>query len=182
MIVFAKYKENPEQMDILAVLGNGKTTTGKRYFLELNKRYDKLTPQQRDHFLHADLVAQKQMAFLAVCKTYSFIRDFVLEVLREKSLVFDDCITEGDYISFLRQKQDAHAEMDQLTEKSLSKIKQVVFKMLEQASIINNIKDRIIQTQILDAKTIDVIINDDPEWLKIFLLSDADIENINTKI
>jgi len=111
-------------------------------------------------------------------KTYNFIREFVIEVLREKVLVFDYNITEGDYISFFRRKNELHTEMDSLTDKTQYKLKQVTFKILEQAGLIDNVKQRQIQPQILDTQTISAIVSDNKEWLKIFFMSDIDIENI----
>ena len=58
--------------------------------------------------------------------------------------------------------------MDTLSESTQKKIKQVLFKILEQADIINSIRSKQIQFQILDDKLITAIINDNKEWLKIF--------------
>lgn len=135
-----------------------------------------MTPSQIEVLLESDLITQKQMAFVSVCKSYGFIRDFVIEVVREKYLVYDYQITEGDYISFYRRKYDLHDEMDTLTELTEKKIKQVTFKILEQAGLIDSIKSRIIQPQIIDFKLMNVIVQDNPNWLKVLLVSDMDIE------
>jgi len=50
--------------------------------------------------------------------------------------------------------------------------------MLEQAGIINNVKSRIIQPQLLESDTLKVIIEDNPELLKVFLYSDIDIQRL----
>ena len=55
----------------------------------------------------------------------------------------------------------------------------MIFKILEQAGILNNIKDREIQLQILDQPVMEVIIEDSPEWLMIFMMSDYDIQKIS---
>jgi hypothetical protein len=128
--------------------------------------------------INGDFLSQKQIAFLSICKTYLFIRDFVVEVLKEKILVYDYQITEGDYISFYRRKLDLHPEMDTLTTLTENKIKQVTFKILEQAGIINNIKHKVIQPQIIDKKVMDAFTLDNPKWLKILFMSDTDITNI----
>ena len=109
-------------------------------------------------------------------KSYGFIRDFVIEVVREKYLVYDYQITEGDYISFYRRKLDLHDEMVTLTELTQKKIKQVTFKILEQAGFIDTIKSRNIQPQIIDLKLMNAIVQDNPNWLKVLLVSDMDIE------
>jgi len=175
MILVAKHLLENTEIDYINDLGKGKSATGKRMLVEFNKRLETLTKEQLKLLVDGDLTTQKQIAFLSICKTYAFIRDFVLEVLREKYLIFDYEITEGEYLSFYRRKNDLHTEMDALTELSESKIKQVTFKILEQAAIIDNIKNKTIQPQLLDDRIISAIKNDHQEWLKIYFYSDMDI-------
>jgi hypothetical protein len=159
--------------------GDGNRNTGQRRLVEIKKRLKQFTQSEFELFLSGDFVAQKQLAFLSVCKSHSFIRDFVMEVLREKLLVFDYQITEGDYVSFYRRKVELHPEMENLTDRTQSAIKQVTFKILEQAGIIDNVKSKIIQPQLLDANVTNTIAADNKQWLKVFFMSDMDIENIN---
>ena len=180
MLTVAKAKFEEKELDFVNDLGGGKYATGRKMFSEFNKRLSFLTPLHIEVLLDSDLVTQKQVAFVSVCKTYGFIRDFVIEVVREKFLVYDYQLTEGDYISFYRRKLDLHDEMETLTEITQKKIKQVTFKILEQVGLIDSIKSRIIQPQIIDFKLINAIEQDNPNWLKVLLVSDRDIER--TKI
>lgn len=182
MVLVANSKLNNTPIDVASDLGNGKSSTGKRMLIEFEKRLETLTSEQVQLLVSGDLITQKHIAFLAVCKAYGFIRDFVLDVIREKHLVYDYEITEGEYISFYRNKEEFHLEMDDLTDNTAYKIKQVTFKILEQVGIIDNIKTKQIQTQLLDEKVIQSILNDDAIWLKIFLMSDTDIKYLKTKI
>ena len=180
MISIANHKVKDIEFDYVNELGKGKSSTGKRMFMELNSRINKLTDEQLSLFTSGNLDTQKQIAFLSICKTYDFIRDFCIEVLREKLLVFDYDISDGDYISFYRRKTELHSEMESLTELTQSKIKQVTFKILEQAGIIDNIQNKNIQPQLLDSEVIEVIEKESSEWLKIFFFSDIDIKNNRT--
>jgi len=174
-----KHFDAGEELNFVEDFGGGKSSTGKRVFEEIKKRYSNLTEGQRQLYLNSDSQTQRQLAFLASCKTFSFIRDFVVEVVRDKALIFDYELSEGEYLSFLRRKQENHEEMDALSEETVYKVKQVTFKFLEQAGIINNIKEKQIQPQFLFDDIKKVIVNDNPQWLKVFLLSDMDIENSN---
>jgi hypothetical protein len=158
--------------------GDGNTNSGQRRLVEIKKRLKTFTKQQQDLFLTGDLISQRQLAFLSVCKTHSFVREFVIEVLREKVLVFDYELSEGEYISFYRRKNELHPEMDELTEITQNKIKQVTFKILEQAGIIDSIKTKHIQPQLLENKLVKVIASDDKQWLKVLFMSDLDIQNL----
>lgn len=160
-------------------IGNGNSHTGQKRSIEIKKRLAKLSDKELELFNSGDYTTQKQLAFLSVCKAHKFIRDFMVEVLREKLLVFDFQITEGDYISFYRRKSELHPEMENFTDKTKSAIRQVTFKILEEAGIIDDVKSKMIQPQLLDANIINAIASDNKEWLKVFFMSDMDIENIN---
>lgn len=175
MILVAIAIAEKREIDYINELGGGNSKTGRKMLSEFEKRISNLTSEQIDILVNGDFLSQKQIAFLSICKTYLFIRDFVVEVLREKILVFDYQITEGDYISFYRRKLDLHPEMDILTDITQRKIKQVTFKILEQAGIIDSIKSKVIQPQIIDRKVTDAIVSDNPNWLKVLFISDMDI-------
>lgn len=175
--VASAFRENVE-VDKLEI-GGGNSQTGKRMLSDINKRIKKLTFKQLDLLIDGDLITQRQIAFLSVCKAHLFIRDFTVEILREKLLVYDYQITEGDYIVYYRRKAEMHSEMENLTEITQNKIRQVTFKILEQAGIIDDVKNKTIQPQLLEHKVIRAVAEDEKEWLKIFLMSDLDIENLN---
>lgn len=179
MIIVASEKINNTQLDLIQKLGNGKSATGKRLLSEFNKRLEKLSPEELNILVHGDYLAQKQVAFLSICRLHGFIRDFVVEVLREKILMLDYNINRGNYLSFYRRKLEEHPEMERLTPISENKIRQVTFKILEQAGIIDSAKSKNIQTQLLGNTVINTIASRNKEWLKIFMLSDIDIQNIN---
>ena len=178
MILVAIANAEKREIDYINELGGGNSKTGRKMLSEFEKRISNLTPRQTDILVNGDFLSQKQIAFLSISKTYLFIRDFVVEVLREKILVFDYQITEGDYISFYRRKLDLHPEMDTLTDITQKKIKQVTFKILEQAGIIDSIKSKVIQPQIIDRKVTDAIVSDNPNWLKVLFISDMDITSM----
>jgi len=173
MILFATKYINEGLLEFKSDKG----TTNKRMVSEFKKRIDNLTVNQQELLLNSNFSNQKQLAFLSACKTYSLLRDFVIEVVREKFLIMDYNLTETDYISFIRRKEINHDELANLTDQTQAKVKQVIFKILEQAGIIDNVRNKEIQLQILGASTKKSIIEDNPEWLKVFLLSDMDIQN-----
>ncbi|MBZ0328280.1 MAG: DUF1819 family protein [Altibacter sp.] len=159
--------------------GDGNRNTGQRRLVAIKRRLKQFSEQQFQLFMSGDLNTRKKLAFLSVCKAHAFIREFVVEVLREKLLVYDYEISEGDYISFYRRKFEYHPEMELLTEQTEYKIRQVTFKILEQAGIINDVRERLLQPQLLSPEIVQVIVSDNEEWLKVFMLSDEVINNIS---
>lgn len=166
-----------ENIDKQRVIKGQKGKTIETQYREIRLRIDTLTQTQLEILAYGDLVAQKQIALLGVCKVYSFIRDFIVEVLRDKALVFNYQITEGEYITFFRRKRELYPHLDTLTENTTRKVRQVVFKILEQASLIDSANSKLITPFILDHKVARAVAEEDPEWLKVYLLSDLDIAN-----
>lgn len=163
----------------IELIGGGNSRTAIRQFREIRKRLDLLTPPQRELLATGDLDTQRQLCFLSVCKLYGFVRDLTVEVLREKVLVFDYTLGYDDYDIFYNRKQQDHTELEELTESTRKKIRQVTFKMLEQAGMVVKTKvSYTIQMQFLGQPLIDVILQDNPEWLKIFLYTDYQIKQI----
>ena len=174
----AEFEVNGLALDLAEDLGGGKESTGKKFYNEISKRLEMLTPRQKAILVEGDIITRRQIAFLSMCKRHHFIRDFVVEVLREKYLVYDYQLTAGEYTSFFRRKVELHPDMYKLKESSIKKIQQVTLKILEQAGLIDDIKKGNIEPQILDDKVVEAITEDDPELLKIFLMSDVDIEEM----
>lgn len=169
--------EGLENITKETLLKGRSSKTAVRELTELKIRIGTLTEQQLSLLAQGDVLAQKQLSLLAVCKAYAFIRDFVVEVVREKALVFDYQMTGGEYATFLRRKTEERPELEAVSESTMYKIKQVTFKMLEQAGIIDSVKSKRINPQIVDEQVIKAVVEDDPEWLKIYLLSDMEVAN-----
>lgn len=156
-------------------IGNGKPATGKRIRVELLKRLKTLTLDQLSFLLEAGLDEARKMAFIAVCKTYPFVYEFAVEVLREKMFQLDYQITEGDYFAFYNRKKESHPELEEISDHSKGKIRQVLFKILEEAKIIDNTKSKNIQPQFLSAEFQTLLQEDDPDLLRVFFLTDQEI-------
>lgn len=178
MLLVARALKESLEVDYINDLGAGKSSTGKRMLTEFKKRISFLAPSEIESLLEGDLITKKQIAFLSLCKTYAIIKDFAIEVLREKFLAYDYQITDGDYLTFYRRKVDQYEKMESLSTSTEKKIKQVIFNMLYEAGLINDTKSRIIQPQIIDIQVMRVISQDNPNWLKVLLVSDSDIEKI----
>ena len=178
----AAYDNNSTDLQVVkesgVVFSSVKTRTSDREFREVRKRLEKLTPEQISILINADLISQKQIAFLAVCKRYEFIRDFTIEVIRDKVLVFDFKLNESDFNSFINSKILLHPELEAFSESTRKKAKQVMYRILEQAGIINNAVEKAILPQILQQDVINAIVRDDPAWLKIFMMPDRDIKQL----
>lgn len=163
------------------LLNKVKQTTFKREFSEIKKRLSLLTPEQLRLMIHGGPDNAKSMILLALAKSYSFLRDFIDEVLRNKYLIFDRVLAETDYIKFFNQKSLTHTELESITEITAKKVKQVVFKLLEQVGLISQTKNGIIFKPILNKEVAEAIINDDCGLLSAFLYSTEEIKGLVQK-
>lgn len=116
--------------------------------------------------IEGSYLEQKHMLWLAVCKRYRYIRDFAIEVIREKYLRMDYQVTDLDYTSFFNRKADWHEELEEITESTQNKIRQVLFRMLKEAEILS--EDNVIIETILTQKEKRAMMEDAPISFKIF--------------
>ena len=112
--------------------------TCKRFGSVLISRLKEFSPQELDYFLQADAEEEKLLCWVAVCRCHAFIREFMVEVVREHYLCGNMEITYADYASFFNNKAQFHPELESLTELTRGKMRQMVFKIMTEAGIIEN--------------------------------------------
>ena len=177
MVLIAEHQRSEADFDVVQQIGGGRKKSAVTIYKECKNRLSYLTADQKTLLIDGDLTTKRQMAFLAMCKFHAFIGDFTVEVVREKYLLFDYTLSQGDYFSFFRSKLELHPNMENLTDLSQTSVRQVTFKVLEQAGIIDNIRSRQIQLQLLSNDVFKAIAEDRADLLKIFLVTDQEIRN-----
>jgi hypothetical protein len=132
--------------------------------------------------IHGSYDDSKAMILLSLIKVYTFLNDFIVEVLRNKYLQFDTIISENDYFKFVNSKSISHNELNEITEVTTKKVKQVIFKLLEQVGLVTQTKNGTILKPILSLAAVDVIINENPIQLSAFLYSNEEIKGYLKKL
>jgi hypothetical protein len=160
-------KEN----NLLQSRTNSRTT---RVLHELIPRLKNLSMKQIELLAEGDLKEQKHLLWFAICKTYSFIQEFAIEVLHEKFMSLNLEITELDYTVFFNRKADWHEELETITPMTKYKLKQVIFRILKQVELLSA-DNKIIQVM-LSSRLIDVLRPDAPMSFQIFPISPSDIQ------
>ena len=151
-----------------------------REFREIRKRLVTLSELQLSLLVKGDLSQTKAMILVSVAKTYEYIYDFIIEVLRSKYLRRDTALLESDYQRFIDSKSIIHPEIESLTDKSKHKIRLVMLQILSQLGLLTDGQERTIIGQMLGEEVLSVIVQDDPKLLRLFFFSDNDVE-INRK-
>lgn len=159
------------------LLNKVKQATFTREFREIKKRINLLTDDQFDLLLNGNPDEMKAMVFVALLKSYSFLFDFVAEVIRTKYFLFDNLMMDSDYSRFFNAKSLTHEELEELSELSAKKIKQVVFTILIQVGLLTHRTNGLILKPYLSDQSLKVIVKDQPVLLSCFLFPDADIHS-----
>jgi hypothetical protein len=158
------------------ILSKGNLKTSKREMTEFLKRYNSLNNEQKQLLINGNLDDKKNITYLAIIKSNSLIRDFVTEVVRDKFLVFDFQLSDADYTGFINRKVELHPELEAFSDSTLEKARRTIFKILADVGFLESTKSKIIIKSWLSQHIIDVIKKENPEFLKAFLFSDADIK------
>lgn len=138
----------------------------KRTLSEIISRLKKLPEEALLILVNGTPYEQNQILWLAVCLRYSFIYDFAIEVVKEKYNLMQSKITQLDYDAFFNSKLNWHDELDKLTDSTRYKLKQILFKMLKEAEIVDS--DNCIMTTFVSPRVIEIINNYDSKYLGIF--------------
>lgn len=135
-----------------SVLKKDRSKTNKREFAEVALRLKTLDDKEIEFLAKGSIVLSKQVALLACVRAYSFIRDFFSYVILDKVSLFDFSLTERDYISFVRSRELDHPELEALADSTKYKVKQVLFRILDQAELIDSIKSKHINPNFLEPR------------------------------
>ncbi|QSV44986.1 DUF1819 family protein [Geobacter benzoatilyticus] len=151
-------------------------SSSKRVCREICLRLEKLHEAELNVLIEGSLQEQQQILWVGICRRHRFIYEFASEIIREKYLQINLDLRPEDYDAFFNAKAEWHDELEQLTESTRNKLRQVVFRMLREADILT--KANSINPVILSAQVARAVASHSPDDLKIFPLSDRDIREL----
>lgn len=141
-------------------------STGVRRVRETVSRLSVLS----DHELEilADVTASERghLMWAAACRRYELIGEFAEEVLRERFLTMAGTVSYEDYDSFYRAKAMWHDELDDVTDLSYKKLRQVLFKMMVEAGLLTT--HRAIEPVLLSARVTECLTKRTPSDIRFF--------------
>ena len=144
-----------------------KSASNRRSLREISNRLLTLTNEERAYLLEeADRSDQQALLWIATCRAYRFVREFAVEVVRERYLSYQlDLPLESFDILF-----EAKAEWDEglagLSRSTRLKLRQIMFRMMREAGIIS--EDDRIQTAIISTRLKHMIEDHNPGELAFF--------------
>ncbi len=147
--------------------------SAKRRVWEICTRLSSLTEHQIQLLITGTRQEQQYLLWIAVCKQYVFIRDFMVEVVREKYLRMDLELSASDYEFFFENKAEWHEELERLKSSTRTRLRQALFQIMREAEIIS--PENMIIPGLLTKQLTRVLAGDDPSLLNLLPVSDMDI-------
>jgi hypothetical protein len=149
-------------------------STAKRVLKEILNRLKTLTQEEIELLRHGSSSEQKYLLWLSVCRRYTFIYDFAVEVIRERYLTLKHDLPVEEFEIFYNAKEQWHEELEKITEGSRYKQRTVLFKILRETEIIDT--NKFILPAMLTDELINSIAKHNANDLMIFPISDIDLQ------
>ena len=150
--------------------------TLKRVCREVLSRIQTLSYDTLEFFVEGNSQEQGYLLWLAICRRYNFIADFAVEVLRERYISLKTDVTYDDFDSFFNRKSEWHCELDDLTQTTREKLRQILFKMLRQADLLA-VNNRI-NAAMLIPRLLELIVQGDRRDLLYFPVNESYLRRI----
>lgn len=151
-------------------------STAQRVLGEIIARLTLLTDNQLQLLANGTRSEQNYILWLAICKRYSFIREFATEVLREKFLSLEIMLTHDDYDYFYNKKAQWHEELENLKPTTKNKNRSVIFRMLLEAELMTS--GNLIIPALFTKELVAVIAVDNASFFTCYPISDRDIKEL----
>jgi len=155
-----------------------KMSSNVRYFALMKQRLEVLNEAELDMLVNGTVAVRRLIVLLAICKAHSFIYDFISEYVRDCFYNQYEKISYANFNEFYNEKKYEHPEIEQVSELTVAKMRQVVFRILEQTELIEDTETGILRRPYLSEAVERLIVKDDPKWLAIYLYSNNEINNL----
>ncbi|MFN7305271.1 MAG: DUF1819 family protein [Acetobacteraceae bacterium] len=114
-----------------------KVASRRRTLREIVNRISTLDEDELDYLIEgADRQDQKALLWLATCRAYRFVREFAAEVIHERFLSFQLDLPLESFDVLFAAKAEWDEGLAAISTMTRAKLRQVLFRMMREASII----------------------------------------------
>ena len=106
------------------------------------RRLNVMDSEMLDEFVHADIETSKYILLYTIMKTDRLVRDFIIEVYKDKLLMRKDYIEKFDIDNWYGEKCILSKTLRERTESTSAKLKQVIMKILQDSGLVIKEKNR----------------------------------------
>lgn len=167
--VYAKLRDWAKVRDVAVeenLLQTRTHSTGVRRVRETVNRLSVLSDRELEILADVTTTERGHLMWAAACRRYELIGEFAEEVLRERFLTLAGTMSYEDYDTFYRAKAMWHDELDDVTDLSYKKLRQVLFKMMVEAGLVT--KQGAIEPVLLSARVTDCLTERSPSDIRFF--------------
>lgn len=144
-----------------------KTASNQRTLREITNRLRTFSESEREFLLEqADRTDQQALLWMATCRAYRFVREFALEVIRERFLSYQIDLPLESFDILFEAKAEWDDDLAALSISTRKKLRQVLFRIMREAEIIS--AENRIQAAILSQRLMALIEDMNPEELTLF--------------
>lgn len=109
-----------------------------RALREVYDRIGHLSEAERKYLIEeADRPEQQALIWLAVCRTYSFVYEFAVEVINDRFQSWRLDLGHEVFDRFLAEKAEINPSLSELSASTCAKVRQVLFRILREAGLIS---------------------------------------------
>lgn len=162
----------PWEQTMLRAMGQGatslpKTASNRRTLREISNRLRTLSSEEREFLQHeADRTDQQALLWLATCRAYRLVREFALEVVRDRYLSYQVDLPLEAFDILFEAKAEWDEQLADLSPSTRKKLRQVLFRMMREAGVLSG--ENRIQSALLSPQLKVMIENKDPAELALF--------------
>lgn len=106
------------------------------------RRLNVMDREMLDEFVHTDIETSKYILLYTIMKTDKLVRDFVIEVYKDKLYMRKEYIEKFDIDNWYEEKCILSKTLRERTESTSAKLKQVIMKILQDSGLVIKEKDR----------------------------------------
>ena len=145
-----------------------KTASVQRVNAPIFRRLAVLNEDMLNDFVYSDIENSKFILLYAIMKTDKLVRDFVIEVYKDKLFMRNEYIEKFDIDNWYEEKCILSQILKERTEATSVKLKQVIMKILQDSGLVVKDKDRfrIIRPLLKEKYIRQLDVNGDIEYAK----------------
>ncbi len=144
-----------------------KAISNRRTVREISNRLIMLSADELEFLCgYADRADQQALLWLATCRAYRFMREFALEVVRERYLSYQLDLPRESSDQLFEAKAEWHEGLAAIKASTRQRLRQVAFQIMREAGIISDTNR--IQTAILSNRLKTMIADQNPAELALF--------------
>lgn len=114
----------------------------KRVNSPIFRRLKAMDKEMLEEFVCSDIETSKFILLYAIMKTDKLVRDFIIEVYKDKLLMRKEYIEKFDIDNWYEEKCILSQTLKERTESTSAKLKQVIMKILQDSGLVIKEKDR----------------------------------------